>query len=155
MKDIKLISEKSGFCIEIYGYHPIFYSKRKSLRNFSEHLININIQKESKYLKEELRDELYPMYEDEDISLVFSPKKIALTKELKELVNVKFFKINGDFISEKDLFKVINAYNVFLNSKISSVKLYDLIYEIDTNIDNKFLYKKTQLLQLGENDEKD
>lgn len=154
LEDIKIISKKSNFCIEIYGYHPIFYSKRKSLRNFSEHHNNSNISKKTKYLKEELRDELYPIYENEDISLIFSPKKIALTKELNDLGNVKFFKINGDFILEKDLFKVIKAYNDFFNSKMTDIELYDYLYEIDPNINNQFLYKKTQLLQSGDNDEK-
>ncbi len=154
LEDIQIISKKSNFCIEIYGYHPIFYSKRKSLRNFSEHHNNSNILKKTKYLKEELRDELYPIYENEDISLIFSPKKIALTKELNDLVNVKFFKINGDFILEKDLFKVIKVYNDFFNLKITDIELYDYLYEIDPDINNQFLYKKTQLLQSGDNDEK-
>jgi len=154
LEDISQISSKTNLSIEIYGYHPIFYSKRRSLRNFSEYLNNIEIVNKTKYLKEELREELYPIYEYNDVSIIYSSERIALTKELESIINVNFYKINGDFLSEEEIFKIIDFYRNYFKSEIDLNELKDSLISINPNVNNPFLYKKTCLTQTGEKNEK-
>lgn len=149
------INKLSSFSLEVYGHHPIFYSKREVLKNYSDYLDDSTIVLKTRYLKEELRDDLYPIYESDKSCIIYSAKKIAITKELNQFDKIDFFKINSDFIDENTLFNVIKLYN---NYQTGAIKLGDFEKQldlIDNNTENLFLYNKTYLLQKGNENEKD
>ena len=62
-EQIKILSETNNTCMEVFGYHQIFYSKRPILSLFNEfENLNISLKNTLLEIKEISRDSYYKIY---------------------------------------------------------------------------------------------
>ncbi len=113
----KLVKGNLGMII--HGYLHMFYSKRKILRNFFEKY-NQEYEYQNKRtlkLKEQKRNEYYPIYEDENGSYIFSHGCMSSLNDFKEIVNsdLKMFIIDSIFLSKEHVKNALDYYKKILN----------------------------------------
>ena len=97
----KILEAGNGFLM-IYGYEPIYQSYRKilSLYKNEKSLVTNNNQL---YLREDTRDDLYPVIENEYGSVIFNHTKVNLLESLDKLNNAKYWYIDSFLSSEKEI----------------------------------------------------
>lgn len=154
LDDIILNSNTTNVGVVVYGYHQIFYSRRLIFSSYINYKNNIRHEEFSEklpnkllHLKEEFRDELYPIYQSKFGTFVYTAKKFCLLEELDKLTNVFIHKINGQFIDEDDLLRVVSIYNRLLNDKDLKEKLKDELLDVDNNLTKGFLFQDSVLLK--------
>lgn len=144
--EINEIATKEKFSFEVYGYHQIFYSKRELLslyEDFKEQKFDL-IDKRL-LLKEELRQDMYSIYQEKRGTFIYTPYIYTLFEEiLKIKSSLEFIRINTTFLDEDTILKVVNCYDRLLkNQKVS----LDDLKKIDGNISSGFLKSKSILLK--------
>lgn len=115
-----------------FGRSVIFYSKRELLTNYFKYRnLNKNSNEKDYYLKEEFREDLYPIYEDEHGTYVYEYGYYYLFEELSQFDNVEYAIIHSTLLSAREYKKITNCY---LNNDIDglmalNLKLYKGIME--------------------------
>jgi len=128
LNEIKEIKENtnSELMIQVFGYIPIFTSKRNLVKNYKK---TFNLKENSKinYIKHE--NDLYPIVDDKQ-TVVYNKNIQNLIEELKQLenININYFIINS--------FEIENIKEVLENFKNGK------IFKID-NEGKGFLYEET------------
>lgn len=146
LEDIKTISEDKLLEISLigHGHLNMFHSRRPLIENFfkytnkeyDEYVNNNNLK-----VVEEIRDESYPILQDNHGTHIFRDKSLESFKEIKILNDyLDVFIIDGVFKDNVYLNKTVKYYNDILNNKVSAEETSKL-YEGDH--DSGFLYKKT------------
>src|SRR5690554_1988024 len=126
----------------------MFYSRRQLLSNYSKfkkedrNLINQELR-----IVEEKRDNEYPIFESKNGTFIYTSFIYCLFKELKELDELKFIRINTSFIEEAKILKIIEIYSQFLKDFSRADELYEELKLIDNRIDSGFLYKGSVILK--------
>ena len=145
-EEILEIASKEKFSFEVYGYHQIFYSKRELLNLYEDFkekkwgLQNIRL-----LLKEELRQDMYSIYQGRNGTFIYTPYIYAMFDEILKIKNkLEFVRINATFLDEETILKVVNCY--YLLFKGQKVSLDDL-KRINPNISSGFLKNKSILLK--------
>lgn len=151
--EIKEICNKSianvNLCV--FGYHQMFYSKRSLISLYKE-FFNISEELKNKklYLKEELRNEFYPIYESSKGTFIYTDYLYCMFSELLEIKEkLGFIRINGMFIEENKYQKIVNIYHRLLLNEDPN-HLFDELKEIDSNLSKGFLLSKSVLLKGAE-----
>jgi len=148
LDEIKEVSKAKNCLMEVYGFHQMFYSRRALLSNYAKFKnFSDNLQNEKLVIKEENRDNLYIIYESKHGTFIYTPYIYCLFKELSELPDLKFIRINSNFLEEDKIIQVVNIYNELLLDFTKKDELYAKLQEIDARIDSGFLYKKSILLK--------
>ncbi len=135
-------------CIIGLGYIPIYYSKRKLLSlNKKYHNKDIDTKLyRLEYIKEETREEKYPIYQNDYNSIVFAPNPYVITNELEKLHNKMIFLLS-DFLDEQIVIDLIELYKNIIN-KTNNIKLLDEHFKQKYPfLSSGFLYKKLQILE--------
>ncbi len=146
LTELKQNSKDSSMVLFGHGYLPIFYSKRKLLSLHKKHVHQeLNPPYPLQYLKEELRNELYPIYENNRATFIFSPFVYGLCSKLKELEEANILLVFGDFLSCEHLIEILSFYHkVLIGEDVSSLeKTLQEKYKIQTG----FLFEKLHILQ--------
>ena len=92
--------------ILIYGHYPIYQSYRKVISLY-EDFKNVEINRNDKIsIREDTRNDLYPIIENEYGSFIFSHMKVDLTDSLDKLENARYFVIDS-FNSSLDEIKEV------------------------------------------------
>ncbi len=122
--------KKGSLGVNIYGYYHMFYSKRKLIRNYF-----LNYKKDySKYIfnkkmtiKEKTRQELYPIFQDENGTNIFNDEILLGIDYISDFIDkgIEMFIIDGIF-EEEDYMKSILEYFV-LAIKNPGLKYSELI----------------------------
>lgn len=148
-------SAKNGGFV-VYGYHQIFYSRRLIFNSYAKYKkimsdgeVVLNLNDKLLLAKEEFRNEMYPIYQSDFGTFVYNAKKFCAFKELDQLDELCFVKINSQFIEEVELLEVVNIYNQLLKNGYSE-ELESKLLAIDSNITKGFLYQDSVLLKAGE-----
>ncbi|MBO4623293.1 MAG: U32 family peptidase [Bacilli bacterium] len=144
LDEIKKICSLDCVCLTVYGYLDIFYSKRKLISLYGDHLHKSLNPKGSYKIIEESRDDENIILENENGTFIFSSFIYLLYRELS-FVNPKFIKINSFNLNKKDLFKIIDIYKDAIDNGISG-EGYNELLDINGNVDSGFLYKKAGIL---------
>ena len=145
LEEIKKICSLDNICITCYGLLDIFYSKRKLISLYKEHIGKKPLSKNKKcIIKEESRDDKNIILENENGTFIFSSFTYLLYRELA-FINPKFIKINSFNVKKKDLFKIIDIYKEAIDAG-PSISGYDKLLDINGNVDSGFLYKKAGIL---------
>lgn len=144
LKDLTINSKLNNLILQVYGYFPIYYSKRKVLSLYKEYAkldYNPYIEKE---IKEELREEKYIIREYYDIphSIILSANKICIFEEL-EIIKPKYIYVNTDNID------VIKLYRGGIDDGFKEENALAL-KEIDGRIDKSLLYVRPAILKEDE-----
>ena len=123
--DMKLI-------VPIFGYLPMFVSKRHLVKNYLE-CFNLKDDSNLHYLEKEGKK--YPIL-DTDLTSVYSANILSSIEAYKELENsgIDYVTFNSFNISETDFLEVLKIYNGKSSRKAE---------EIFPNTDTGFLYKET------------
>ena len=102
------------------------------------------------YLKEELREDKYLVFQSNKGTFVYTSYIYAAFKELLSFRNaLDFVRFNGAFIEEGKMIKVIELYHRLFNCEEVN-ELYNKLIEIESNIDSGFL-KESSILLKGDN----
>ena len=152
---------KSEVGYMVYGYHSMFYSKRELLTNYFTYkgkndkgiVNNRNLR-----IVEEIREDQYPIVQDEKGTHIYTGKIFCLFKELIEFenTNLKNLFISANFIDKSNYFRVIEIYQraIFALESNSFMGLRDQLFEelvaIDSNINTSHLYSKSVLSKAGD-----
>jgi len=147
LEDIKDISRLDNIVLDGYGYTNIFYSKRSLLSLFAKHYeLNEDYARRLLFIKEEKRENKYPLSENDNGTFIFNANKYMFFKELELVKNLFMFKIESIFIDEEELFKVISIYKRALAGQITDSDYQELL-AIDEMVSSGFLYKKPRILK--------
>jgi len=149
LEDLQEIVKLDNIVLDGYGYSSIFYSKRKLLTLFKEYIKSEdNFTEQLFTIKEEKRENRYPIFENKNGTFIFTANKYVIYKELEVLKNSFMFKVESLFIKEEDLFEILAIYNNAIKNGISEEDYQKLLYQ-DNNISTSFLYKKPSILDSG------
>lgn len=149
---VKEISEIGNACLEVYGYHQIFYSRRKLLSIFNEfNESDYQIKDRVLHIKEEMRDSLYPIYQSDNGTFVYTNYIYCAFLDIVDFYNnFKFLKVNSMFINEDKILQVIDIYRNFIDKKYESLEEeFNKLLAIDDNLSNGFLKGSSFLLKEG------
>jgi putative protease len=146
IEDIKQISKDKPLEISLigHGHLNMFHSKRPLIENFfkftnkehDEYIENRNLK-----VIEEIRNESYPIFQDNQGTHIFRDKSLESFKEVNTLSNyLNVFIIDGIFKDNEYLNKTVKHYHNLLNN-IGNAEDISKLYEGDH--DSGFLYKKT------------
>lgn len=123
--------------IIIHGKLNMFYSKRKLLTNYFTFL-DKEVVKEG-VLEEEIRDEHYPIIEDEHGTNIFHEKSVNSFKELDQLKQFTM-RIDGYLLDNYD--EVISYYEEILNGRDANEVYEEYVNKYD-DINSGYYYKET------------
>jgi len=147
LEEISDISAIGNSIIEVYGYHQMFYSKRPLLSTYSTFLNKeINLDNKLLHIKEEIREDRYPIYQSIHGTFVYTSYRYTMFKELLDLEDtLKIARISSMFIDEGEIIKVISIYKELLTNKINPDTGYNKLVEVNSNIKSGFIYNKSIL----------
>ena len=111
----------------------MFYSKRRLLNCYEDHR-NISLPRNNLYIKEEKREELMPIVENDNGFFVYRSYFISLFKEMANLSFLKYACFESLTLSDDELYSVLKAYRE--NKE-------DLLNNLDLNIQDGFAYSDT------------
>ncbi len=129
-----------------HGYLNMFHSRRPLIENFfkyKEEDYNQYVNNRNLRLVEEIRNEAYPVFQDDHGTHIFRDKIMMSYQDInviKDLIDV--FIIDGIFKATKYLIETIRNYRSVLNH-FDPTKAETLTKSIDSDHDTGFLHKKT------------
>lgn len=147
--EIKDISDSYNISLEVFGYHQMFYSKRNLISLYKEYFnIDEELKNKKLTLKEEIRDEFYPIYESKNGTFIYTDYLYCFFKELVELKDkLNIIKINGIFLDDEKYQKVVNIYSSLLKDDGDIESSYQELENVCPNISKGFLLNKSVLLK--------
>ena len=137
---IAVANKNPGFVsVPSYGHFPLFYSKRKLVENYfyayekdpGKYIENRNL-----LTQEITRDEMYPIYQDANGTIIYSGKKLFYANYLQTMhkEGINKFVFNFMFDDYEEAKKVISMYRQGLESSCD----FD-----ETNYTTGYLFRKT------------
>ena len=138
-KEIIDISEnsRSKLMVNLFGYLPMFVSKRHIVKNYLEYF-NLSDNSKVNYIEKE--NNIYPII-DSDIGTCVYSNNILNGIKTKLNIDVEYIVLNSFNV---DLDKFIEIINMFINVNKKNVEEYNnIIHNMFGNIDTGFLDKKT------------
>ncbi len=146
LEDIRAIGEKKTMPISIigHGYLNMFHSKRELIKTFFDYTqdaIDAEIRGKSFRLVEEIREEPYPVYQDEFGTHIFRHKPLASFQVYDTLgQTVDYFIINTQFYDKARILSIVDDYIALEAGRPVDMKKYD-------DHDDGFHHKKTDTVQ--------
>lgn len=129
---------KSKLIVPLFGYLPMYVSKRHNIKNYLEYF---NLEDTSKINYIENDNNYYPIIDNKVGTYVYSSNILNGIKEVKNLKDVDYILLNG-FNIDLDLFiKVIKMYKEV--NELNEEEYDKTINEMFSNVDRGFLYKET------------
>ena len=148
--ELNKMSLNTNLNLMVYGYHQMMYSFRPLLTLYNEFMNgDKDLLNKLFYLKEELRDDKYLVYQSNHGTFVYTSYIYAAFKELVSLKeSLGFVRFNSFNIDEEKMIRVIDLYKLlFVNE--NSDELYNKLCAIDSNISSGFLKQESVLLKGG------
>ena len=132
LREIKEIRKniKCTLFLQLFGYVPIFTSKRHEIKNYTD---TFNIKDNSKINYMEKEDKMYPIVDDIEGTTTYSSYILDSYDELKELNDIDYGILNSFDIEENTFLEILKIY-----SGKSTKKINDLL-----KVDKGFLYQET------------
>ncbi|HEY8364239.1 MAG TPA: peptidase U32 family protein [Haloplasmataceae bacterium] len=160
LEDICQISRQEIMEIDILGHGALnmFHSMRELVTNYYRFLKQDDPEKhhnELLYLIEEIRDDKYPIIEDQNGTHVYSAYDLCTVNYLDVFIEnkIKSIRIDGLFKSDKELYEITKIYREAINDYYLDKNLFNIkkstYLDRLKNIENirpfneGFLFKKT------------
>lgn len=140
LEEINCIAEntKSTLILPIFGYLPMYVSKRHGVKNYLEYF-NLKDNSKVNYLGKE--GIFYPIIDNNVGTSVYSGNILNGILDIKNLKNIEYILLNGFGIQEDTFIKIINMYK---NVNKDNETQYDKeIKQMIPNVDTGFLHKET------------
>lgn len=133
LREIKEIRENtnSTLIVPIFGYIPIFTSKRHMLNNYVD---NFNLKDNSNINYIEKEEKIYPIIDNTEGTVTYSNNILNGINELNDLNEINYLTLNSFDINEDTFLEILKIYNHKSDKKIE---------ELIENIDTGFLHKET------------
>ena len=149
LEEVENIVEAKTCVIEAYGFHQMFYSRRPLLSTYAKFKeLPLSLEQKQLFIKEELRDELYPIFQSQYGTYVYTPYRYVMFKELLPLKErIAMVRINSQFIDEDEIVKVIDLYQSLLFTNQDPDELYLQLKALNDNISSGYLDKKSILVK--------
>lgn len=135
---------------KIFGYQQMSFSKRHLVSLYlEENKINSRNKKGIYYLKEETRNELYPVLEREYGTIIFRSYVLNLLKELKN-INARYLFIETFLLNSEQIKAILKCIKGILNNEIACDKALGIIKELGLQSEDGFLYNDTVYIKVGD-----
>ena len=131
---------KSDLFYLVFGYKLMFYSNRSLISLYKEKS-NIKVDSNKLYLKEETRDDYYPIIENNHGTMIYRSYLISLLSDLDKLSFLKYIYFDSLYLDDKLFKNVLKLVKDYLNKNITLSKLNDEINNMNLNIQDGFKYK--------------
>lgn len=141
LEDLNLIINKTNVntFYQVFGYRLMLHSRRY-LVSLYEEKINHKFDKKNMVLEESTRNDIYPIVENEQGTLIYRSGIISLIKEIKDMkieyAYFDHFNINNDTYNE-----IINIYYDYLNDNIDLSLAKQKLELLNLNFSDGFSYK--------------
>ena len=135
MQEIKENS-KAKLMVTLFGYLPIFVSKRHLVKNY---LKTFNLSDNSKINYMEKENRIYPLVDNKE-TVVYSDFILNGLKE-KLILNYDYIVLNSFLIEEEKFRKVLDIFNNVDNDNLA--KLERELNELFNNLGKGFFYNET------------
>ncbi len=135
---------------KIFGYQQMSFSKRHLVSLYLEE--NNIVTKNPKgiyYLKEETRNELYPVLEREYGTIIFRSYVLNLLKELKN-INARYLFVESFLLNNKQITTVLKCVKAILSDEMTNEEALRIIKELDLQSEDGFLYNDTVYIKVGD-----
>lgn len=145
IEDVKMNALSNNSILLVYGYFPIYYSKRRVLELYNKHMNDkYELEDNKNYLlKEELREEKYNIIEYRTHSVITTAKKLLIFKELNEINSIYIY-ISS--YKNENLKEVIDIYkNAILENNFDENSLNKL-KEFAKEHNSSLLYSNPSIL---------
>lgn len=148
LEDIEAISKNSPLSVSIigHGYLNMFHSKRRLIKTFfdyTKHKQKTDLTNQTYKIIEEIRDEAYPIYQDQFGTHIFREKPLASIRVFESLTPyVDNFIIDTQFYQNDVIYDIIDDYVALKAGHSIDASKYD-------DHDDGFYYKKTVYKQGG------
>lgn len=136
LEEIKEIRKNTNakLMVPIFGYLPMFTSKRHIVKNYLNHF---NLKDNSKINYIEKENKTYPILDNEEGTVAYTSHILNGFEEYIELEDIDYVTLNSFDIDEEKLLKVLKIY------KEKDISKKEEINNLFPNIDKGFLYKET------------
>ena len=105
--DIIKRNSKGFIMYTVYGYIPIFYSRRYLVTNYLKY-IDV-VKKDKQYFIKDENDK-YPISEEEFGTTIYSKREINLINYLDELKDIDYLVLHSNMISDENFNEMINKF---------------------------------------------
>ncbi len=136
LKDVKKISEDVGSFLQVFGYRLMMNSRRKLISLYKEK-INKEFLNNNIIIKEDTRDEYFPVIEDEKGTRIYRSYLISLLNEFNDL-NLKYAYLDNFNIDDETYIEILKIYKESLNNKDEAILKLN---KLNLNIKDGFSYK--------------
>ena len=129
----------SFITVPAYGHFPLFYSKRKLVENYFyayEKDPEKYIENQNLLTQEITRDEMHPIYQDDNGTIIYSGKKLFYANYLKDFINsgINQFLLNFNYCDYDEAKSIISLYK----EAVVNDKKYD-----ESSYTTGYLFRKT------------
>lgn len=141
MKEIKEISQntKSTLFVQLFGYIPMYVSKRHAINNYLGHFHLDRDSSEYFLFKENHK---YSIVDNSEGTMIYSSFILNGLREYLELKDmIDYTIINGYMLNDNELMKVIDYFSVSNSTNIDDLE--NGINELFSNLSKGFLYEET------------
>lgn len=126
--------------LQIFGYRLMQTSRRKLLSLYATKL-GKSLPKEELTIREVMREEHYPIYEDEHGTKIYRGYLISLLEELKDL-SLAYGFVSGKFIEKEVFLKVLQCFKLKKENP-SNMEVMEHLQELNLPIETGFSYQDT------------
>lgn len=138
---LKINKEKKGaIWYKVFGYHQMFYSVRHLISTYAramDYKIELN---DSSYLKEETRDDKYPILENKHGTTIFRPYVLNMIKEASNLKSLDYLYLDSYKIDESTYNKILKLYYDVFNNNLNTTDADKIVKDLVLTNDG-FMYE--------------
>ncbi len=147
LKSIETIAEKTDIPLSLlgHGYVNMFHSKRRLLKTFFDYTKKeADPHKKTYTIKEDLREEMHPIFQDAFGTHIFRDKPLSSFNVFNQLSPIiSYFLIDSLFFDQDRLLSIVDDYLALSNGRVVDLKRY-------TDHDEGFYFKKLNYHQAKE-----
>ena len=121
LKDVLNINKNKcgNIWYKVFGYHQMFHSKRKLISSYAKYKnISINLDNDASYLKEETRDELYHIVENEHGTILYRSYIVSMLECFEIIKDLDYLYLDCLMIDESIYNECLKAYYNVLKGNI-------------------------------------
>ena len=106
LDEINEISKYNSLMLIVYGYLPIFYSRRYLITNYLKY---IDKEKNSNIYYIKNKEDKYPIVEEEYGTTIYTKEPINLINDINN-INVEYIILNSILTKREDFLSILNKY---------------------------------------------
>lgn len=141
MKEISEIAQntQSKLFVQLFGYIPMYVSKRHAINNYLEHF-HLDRDSSEYFLFKE--DHKYSIVDNNEGTMIYSSFILDGLREYLQLNNiVDYIIINGYMLNADELIRVIDCFSIVNDTNIDNIETE--FNKLFNNLSKGFLYEET------------